>query len=194
MNQNLTESLDYTSKFRTLWLGHETLRHKFISYIHNRVLFGYPEYVDQLVCKLDQLTMHTDLTDEQIFVDLGGHLYNEIAGNGEMHKILASDNTKRANTCSQAILDLLPKDFSPRNVLDYRCHSGTILVELAEALKIPSRQRIGVDVEIPPDYREFEFTISKDTSSQLKSSSLDLIIAQVVLHHVPIPMATFNKF
>lgn len=193
MNKNLSASLDYTSEFRTLWLGHESLRNKFIGYINSRVLFGYPEYVDQLVSMLDHLILHTDLPDKQIFVNLGGHLYNEIAGNGEMHKILEEDNKKRANNRSQAILDLLPEGFSPRNVLDYGCHSGKILVELAKALDIPSGQRIGVDVQMPTDYQEFEFILSKNISNMVKSSSLDLIIALVVLHHVPRPMDTLYE-
>jgi hypothetical protein len=84
MKNFLSESPGYATEFRTLWLGHELLRDKLIGYIHSRGLFGYPDYVDQLVRKLDQLTMHTDLPDQQIFVSLGSHLYNEIAVNGEM--------------------------------------------------------------------------------------------------------------
>ena len=194
MEKILSESPGYTSEFRTLWLGHEWLRDKLIGYIHSRVLSGYPEYVNQLLSKLDHLTMHTDLPDQQIFVDLGGHLYNEIAVNGEMHTILEEDNKKRANNRSKAVLDLLPEDFSPRNVLDYGCHNGKILVELAEALNIPSMHQFGVDVDMPKDFQTFEFIKSKEFSSQVKSSSLDLIIALVVMHHLPKPMDIINEF
>jgi ubiquinone/menaquinone biosynthesis C-methylase UbiE len=194
MHQNLSASLDYASEFRTLWLGHEALRQKFIGYIGSRVLCGYPQYVEQLVSKLDQLTLHTDLSDQQIFVSLGGHLYHEIANNGEMHEILEEDNKKRANNRSKAILDLLDDDFSPDNVLDYGCHNGKILVELAEALNIPVSQRVGVDVEVPKDYQGFEFILSEDTRSLVQSNSLEFIIALVVLHHLQNPMETLREF
>ncbi len=194
MMQNLSETLDYASEFRELWLGHEILRKKMIGYIHSRVLCGYPEYVEQLVSKLDHLTMHTDLTDKQIFIDLGGHLYNEISDREEMHVILQEDNKKRANNRSQAILELLPDDFLPCSVLDYGCHSGKILVELARTLNIPCEQRFGIDVEKPADCRGFQFLLSDDTCSQIGSSSLDLIIALVVLHHVPRPRDIVEEF
>ncbi|WP_293726012.1 class I SAM-dependent methyltransferase [Thiolapillus sp.] len=192
--QHLSETLEFASEFRTLWLGHEELRQKMIGYIHSRVLSGYPEYVEQLVSRLDHLTMYTDLNDKQIFTDLGGHLYNEISDREEMHDILQEDNNKRANNRSQAILDLLTDDFLPGSVLDYGCHSGKILVELAETLNIPSAQRFGMDVAMPADCREFQFLLSDDTCSQFESDSLELIIALVVLHHLPRPREIIAEF
>ncbi|WP_419644435.1 class I SAM-dependent methyltransferase [Thiolapillus sp.] len=192
--QHLSETLEFSSEFRTLWLGHEELRQKMIDYIHSRVLSGYPEYVEQLVSRLDHLTMYTDLNDKQIFIDLGGHLYNEISDREEMHDILQEDNNKRANNRSQAILDLLTDDFLPGSVLDYGCHSGKILVELAETLNIPSAQRFGMDVAMPADCREFQFLLSDDTCSQFESGSLELIIALVVLHHLPRPREIIAEY
>jgi SAM-dependent methyltransferase len=97
-------------------------------------------------------------------------------------------SSNRAKSRVSTIMRSLHPSFHPRTVLDFGCGDGKILSCLRQELQLERANAIGCDATMIPNAEQADFTFhqTNDASVPLPvpSSSVDLVVALMSLHHV----------
>lgn len=84
------------------------------------------------------------------------------------------------------MLNQLPRDFRPRNILDFGCAEGKITGSLGKILNLHRSNVHGCDIrDISVSSSEFTFTCASGESLPYASEMFDLVVVSMVLHHIP---------
>jgi ubiquinone/menaquinone biosynthesis C-methylase UbiE len=100
----------------------------------------------------------------------------------------AETASKRAKSRVNTIIKSLPASFRPGKVLDFGCGDGKILSALRLELGLDRDSAIGCDATMIPNSDQADFTFHQTNSDlsalPVPSSSVDLVVALMSLHHV----------
>jgi len=114
------------------------------------------------------------------FPDSASGMLEVLAVNGSFNE---AENESRNNKRLRDILKMLPKNFTPKRVLDIGCGDGGVLIKLSKFFGLSKENVVGIDVrEIKSD----KFTFMKVSESETKfdlDKNFDLIICLHTLHH-----------
>jgi SAM-dependent methyltransferase len=182
------------SEFRYIWASKSDLKQRVKQFLGGKLFWIIKDHSSRnfIMNELDRMASSTQYNDKVIYqrlADLIGQYRDNKQPIGQQF-ISNSRSDSRVND----ILEILPPEFKPDNILDIGCAEGSITALLGKALNLEASNIHGCDVRNLDTFEGFCFKrILDDNTLPYDANSQSLIVCLMVLHHIPDLSTTISE-